>query len=788
MTRWSGALASVGRRTRVLLSLCLLAAIGSAWAAQPALDVSSVQDTVTRLDQIDQTLRRGAVSDDQLVGLTNEVSTDQGRAQDCIAAQESATAKIAQQLTSLGPAVAGESAQAATTRADLQHQQSQTAALLSDCRLLQVKSGDVLQSLSARQNARLTDRLLTRGPTTPSLIRAWVASPPAPDSLLDFQALDSRLGMADANVGPWLGALALLGLTLGLLARHRMRRTAPIDPERDLGGAVLQGIGLSLGYALPGLSVGALWSLYWLIRGPEPAGWPLLADAAFTLLGFQLVLVAIRAAFNPPHPAGRYLRVPGDLGRRFARSLRRLALISFVGALLFATPIAETASPDLVLVTRSVWGTFFVASLIRTVWLIRRLRGKGGVGVVRLGIALALLGALGAEWLGYRDLSVFVGAGVALTLICLLAAWLVATLGDDFIDSLDEGRHAWQRRLRARLGVAPEAFIPGLFWLRILFQLLLWLSLGLAVLDVWGLPDSARSTLLRWAGQGFTLGQVRIEPARVLLAMLALGVMLSLVSWARKHLDRRLATAHLEQSAREAAVVVTGYGLMIFAGLGALSIAGLGLQNLALIAGALSVGIGFGLQNVVNNFVSGLILLFERPIRTGDWVIVGNVEGHVRRISIRSTQIQTFDRADVIVPNSDLISSCVTNWMLRDRYGRVRVPVGVAYGSDARLVEDTLLRVARAHPQVVQGSRVVDDPYVLFLAFGDSSLNFELRLFVRDIGQRLSVLSELNFAIEAAFREAGIEIPFPQRDLHIIPSRPVAGTPTGPGQRHQPSS
>jgi len=172
-----------------------------------------------------------------------------------------------------------------------------------------------------------------------------------------------------------------------------------------------------------------------------------------------------------------------------------------------------------------------------------------------------------------------------------------------------------------------------------------------------------------------------------------------------------------------------------------------------------------------NNFISGLILLFERPIRTGDWIVVGNTEGHVRRISIRSTQIETFDRADVILPNSDLISGAVTNWMLHDPHGRVRVPVGVSYGSDTQRVKEILLRVAREHPLVIHGSGVVPDPYVWFLSFGDSALNFELYAFVRDVSKRLTVLSDLNFAIDVAFREAGIQIPFPQRDLHIVTPR-----------------
>jgi len=232
-------------------------------------------------------------------------------------------------------------------------------------------------------------------------------------------------------------------------------------------------------------------------------------------------------------------------------------------------------------------------------------------------------------------------------------------------------------------------------------------------------------------------------------------------------------------------VAITGYGMIIAAALIALSVAGVTFQNVAIIAGALSVGIGFGLQNIVNNFVSGLILLFERPISTGDWIVVGNVEGYVRRISIRSTQIQTFDHADVIVPNSELISGSVTNWMLHDSYGRVRVPIGVAYGSDTEAVKSTLLRIAHEHPQIVQNVRGVPDPYVLFLSFGDSALSFELRAFVRDVDQRLIVLSDLNFAIDAAFREAGIELPFPQRDVHLIePRRPAREPPRRAGPEH----
>jgi potassium efflux system protein len=231
----------------------------------------------------------------------------------------------------------------------------------------------------------------------------------------------------------------------------------------------------------------------------------------------------------------------------------------------------------------------------------------------------------------------------------------------------------------------------------------------------------------------------------------------------------------MDRGAREAMVAIISYLGIAIAVVVALGVAGMEFSNLAIIAGALSVGIGFGLQNIVNNFVSGLILLFERPIKTGDWVVVGSTEGYVRRISIRSTQIQTFDRADVIVPNSELISSQVTNWMLYDQRGRVRIPIGVAYGSDTQLVKEILLRLASEHPLVVK-DKSSPEPFVLFRDFGDSSLDFELRCFIQNIDKRLTVISDLNFAIDQAFRENGIEIPFPQRDLHV---RNWPGPPTG---------
>jgi small-conductance mechanosensitive channel len=287
------------------------------------------------------------------------------------------------------------------------------------------------------------------------------------------------------------------------------------------------------------------------------------------------------------------------------------------------------------------------------------------------------------------------------------------------------------------------------------------------LITTWDYSGSVFEHLKGYIVNGFDIGNFRIVPSRVLWALLIFGLIIIFSSWFRSQLENNwLRMTAMGQGARDAVVTITGYVMFIIAVLAGLSAVGFDFGNIAIVAGALSVGIGFGLQNIVNNFVSGLILLFERPIRKGDWIVVGGTEGTVKDIQIRSTKIQTFDRSDVIVPNSELISNQVTNWVLSSQTGRAIIPVGVAYGTDTEKVREVLLAIAEENEDVSK-SNMVPKPKVLFREFGDSSLNFELRVFLQNVDSRLSVISDLNFAIDKAFREEGIEIPFPQRDLYV---------------------
>jgi small-conductance mechanosensitive channel len=219
----------------------------------------------------------------------------------------------------------------------------------------------------------------------------------------------------------------------------------------------------------------------------------------------------------------------------------------------------------------------------------------------------------------------------------------------------------------------------------------------------------------------------------------------------------------LDAGVRNSIRAAVGYGgFTVAAALGVATL-GIDLSNLAIIAGALSVGVGFGLQSIVGNFVSGIILLVERPVKVGDWIVVGDLQGYVKRISVRATEVSTFDRASVFIPNSNLISGPVTNRTYADPQGRIVIPLSVAYGSDIQRVREVMMAIATSNPNVLESP----PPVVLFRSFGESALHFELVAYIPDVNRSLAVTSDLCFAIEEGFARAGVLFPFPHRDVNL---------------------
>lgn len=284
------------------------------------------------------------------------------------------------------------------------------------------------------------------------------------------------------------------------------------------------------------------------------------------------------------------------------------------------------------------------------------------------------------------------------------------------------------------------------------------------LLSIWGLYDTMGLALSGMLSLGFTIGTLKISVGIVITALLILysSYILSVIVQ-KLMVTSFLSKNDVDKGAQLSIGKLLHYSIMLVGFLLAISALGFELSKLTIIVSALGVGIGFGLKELVNNFVSGLILLFDRPVREGDSIEIAGVWSTVRKIGLRTTRIETSDEADVIVPNSDLVYQQVTNWTLSNRYARIIIPVGVAYGSDVPLVFKSLLDAAKANNNLVK----THAPSVLFIGFGESSLNFELRVWAVEATKRMQVISDLHQDIDSRFRKANIEIAFPQMDVHV---------------------
>jgi len=756
-------------QTAGLLYAAFLAALLFFSPAANALNSESLQIYSANLDKVDKTLKRHRFNEKQIPDAIKDVTKIKLEVTECISNESSKIESLKKDLDSLGKPLKTEPANVKKKRAELETEISNTEKLLASCRVFLLRTEEILKNLTVEQQTLLSERLFAKSENIKQLILInWNKPSLWLKSTQQFLLNDTGLALLSfANIMV-LVLIVLLSLITGLVIRKQICSHIKKKMMHDtFSNHFSRSLLAVTAFYAPHLLISLTAALFCYVLTSKVTPVPFISVIAYGLPIYFSLVAIVEIFLDPRNPAVSFHGWPEKVAKLLSQRLKVFLLLMFIGYLLFTTLLTQSLPEETLLLSRSIFILVFVINLIWAVQLLGQIPRFAHTYAIRFGMNITLLLILIAELLGYRNLSGYVIVAVFGTLLTVGLFILISLLLKELFEGLEHGKRKWQRYIRESLGVQSRKKLPELAWIRFILTASLWLISLAIILRIWGLSDAGFQQINIILTDGFTVGSLKIIPARILLAIVVLTVLLAVSRWFRARLEHSwLLRTNIERGAREAVATVSGYIGVALAILISLSITGVEFGNLAIIAGALSVGIGFGLQNIVNNFVSGLILLFERPIKTGDWIVVGTTEGFVKRISIRSTQIQTFDQADVIVPNSDLISGQVTNWMLRDVKGRIRIPVGVAYGSDTRLVERLLLEVAQNHPSVVTNGKV-PDPKVLFMSFGDSALLFELRVFIKNIDQQFQVHSDINFAIDAIFREHDIQIPFPQRDVHI---------------------
>ncbi len=645
-------------------------------------------------------------------------------------------------------------------------------ALARQTQCLTVKdfAGVLLERVTNKQTQLSQRYLSSRAQSIISLMRDIPSRVPTwPDRLR--QSVDLQLKEQVTTVDLfWLLIVAgSFAAALGLFLRHRFNRWFAAggghDAEPQMKYLFPKPLAQFSPLLLEGMALVAV-----LIFALQDASFDLaVVRIALGILLYGVACVIVDWATGPLSPSAHVKGLIPDHVKPLRFRLRFLALALVTSFVVLGTNwlTIRVVDPD---VSGRVLMIFLVAiSLLYMLAYLGRIPGMlGRFRLIRYLASLGLILGIGALFFGYQNFAGYLIHGVIRTTLALFMLWILLWLVLMAFEYLLRQDTPGAARLRANLGVTERASRTGLGFMQLIADLVLWLSFVVYLIYVWDESGTTLDRLVELVVMGGEVGNIKLVPLDIIGGILVFAMFMVAIGWIKGWINRRwLQHIVLERGAREALVTLFGYVGFIVAVIIGLSLAGVDLFGLTVVSGALALGIGFGMQEIANNFVSGLILLFERPIRAGDFVSVGEVEGFVRSIRIRATEIETLDNQNVLVPNSELISGRVTNWVLRDTFGRLRIEIGVAYGSDVEKVREILETVAHAHSEVITDGRA-PEPRALFMGFGDSSLDFELRVRINRIERRFQVTSDLNFAIDQAFRDAKVTIPFPQRDLHLI--------------------
>jgi len=732
------------------------------------------------LDRLDGELRGARLRYSELNGLRDELQRLRSAIEEFSGHLAPPLAAAKAQLDTLGPAPAAgqppEAEPAALNRAELSYQVGLLAAGEAAVHSANLRIDQLINTVQDIRRKNFTTRLFQPVPGIYSY-QTWAGLPKyvpaAADRVRDLMA-DWWGGMPrhDEIFRDVLEAVLLcLLLTLAAWYGARRLRHWPHAGEPPFWRRASSAAGVVLLRLLP--VVAPIVFLYTRVAEahalPERVDWIFYAAAQSTIIVLA-VNALVTTVFAPAAAHWRLMPASDRAAARICGLVVMLAVVYGVTTLLYAVtrivqaPFALTVA---VALPSSLLLSAMVVAILRT-----RLDGEHQDAIpllrwlkaLRIPIWITSAAIVASALAGYLALSRFlvqqlIVTGSILALVYLMLLWVdgfTQSLGDDSAATGRwlERKAALERRRREQLALPVGLFLK--------FAILVF-SVPLILLQ-WGhtWPD-----IYEWYRQlffGFHIGNTQVSVAVLLASLIVFGVGYAAARLFQGWLDARvLKPAGISGGVRDSIRIGVGYVGIVIAALAAFSYAGFNLSSLAIVAGAFSVGIGFGLQSVVNNFVSGLILLAERPIKVGDLVVVAGEEGYVRKISVRSTEVETFDRARVLVPNSYLVTEKLKNWTLRDNIRRIVIPVDVVHGCNARNVKALLLNVARENADIMP----MPGPSVELEEFGADGLRFKLYAFIHDLTKAGSISTELRMAILDAFNEAGIRTPSRGTDVTL---------------------
>ena len=725
------------------------------------------------LDRLESALQKPRLRYSELNDLRDELQRVRAGIEDFWKRLEPPLAAAKDQVALLGPAPAAgqppEPEQAALNRAGLNYLFGLLSAGQAAVHSANLRIDQLINTIQDIRRKNFTTSLLQPVPGIYSY-QTWANLPdyvPSATSRVRDLLVEWWDSVRDQNEVLLIGFEAiLLWLVLTIAAWHgvhRLRRWAH-DGEPPFWRRASSAAGVILLRILP--VVAPIMFLYGMIAEthalPERVDWIFYSTAQSIIIIFA-VNALVTTVFAPWSSQWRLIPASDRAAARICGLILTLAIAYGVTTLIYVvTRIVQ--APFALTVAVAFPSSLLLAAIIVAILLTpldgqhqERMPSLRWLTALRIPIWITVAAIVVCALGGYLALSRFLAqqlivTGSILSFVYLLLLWvdgLMHGLGDDSATTglwLKE-RAGLEQRRRKQL-VLPIGLV-------LKFAVLVF-SVPLILLQ-WGYrwPD-----IYDWYSQffGFQIGNTQVSFGVLLASIIVFGLAYAAARVFQGWLDAHvLKPAGISGGVRDSIRIGVGYVGIVIAALAAFSYAGFNLSNLAILAGAFSVGIGFGLQSVVNNFVSGLILLAERPIKVGDLVVVGGEEGYVRKISVRSTEVETSERARVLIPNSYFITEKVKNWTLRDNTRRVVIPISVGYGCDPRKVMATLLKVAQDNPNVM----TTPAPSVDF-DFGADSLNFKLYAFVYDLNKGGSTSTDLRIAILDAFNEAGIAMPFRQ--------------------------